>query len=131
MSKVLFESPKSMESFAPGPSLLVRSQISTISNACFCLTIFFVATSGNVTWAVRDSRGNEFSKGSTPVTPFGSFHLSFPIPDNANLGYAYITFTYDSKSHGHSFQIQEVRNFLSNSQFCFNRLTLFRLVPSS
>lgn len=69
----------------------------------------------NVDYVVRDSRGNEIGKGLAQVDTAGSFHLSFPLPKNANLGHASIQLDLQGPSNfwndsmGHDFSIEEFR----------------------
>ncbi|HET60567.1 MAG TPA: hypothetical protein ENN32_09395, partial [Chloroflexi bacterium] len=67
-------------------------------------------------YVVTDPLGNEIVSGQAEVDAFGGFDLSFTIPENANLGYAYVTLTangnlgsVDRLSYNHEFQIQEFR----------------------
>jgi uncharacterized protein YfaS (alpha-2-macroglobulin family) len=67
-------------------------------------------------YTVTDPLGNEIVNGQVTVDAFGGFDLAFTIPENANLGYAYVTLTangnlgkVDSLSYSHEFQIQEFR----------------------
>jgi uncharacterized protein YfaS (alpha-2-macroglobulin family) len=70
----------------------------------------------SVNYQVIDPLGNELLTGTAPVSALDGFDLAFIIPDNANLGSAYINFTASGNtgslngvSAGHSFQIQEFR----------------------
>jgi uncharacterized protein YfaS (alpha-2-macroglobulin family) len=70
----------------------------------------------SVSYQVMDPLGNELLTGNAPVSALDGFDLAFTIPDNANLGSAYINFTangnltgLNSVNAGHSFQIQEFR----------------------
>lgn len=74
--------------------------------------------SNEVNYTVRDARGNEFYKGTARLNALSGFDTSFKLPDNANLGNAYIQFTaakdgvtstYGSYTFNHTFQIQEFR----------------------
>ncbi len=65
---------------------------------------------GNVTYIVRDARGNEITKGSADVNLFGAFDFKFKLNDNMNLGAANIELrTASGYSHYHQFQVQEFR----------------------
>ncbi|HYW08279.1 MAG TPA: MG2 domain-containing protein, partial [Longimicrobium sp.] len=46
---------------------------------------------GEVSYTVRDPRGEELAKGTAPLTELGGFDGSFALPRGANLGGAYIT----------------------------------------
>jgi uncharacterized protein YfaS (alpha-2-macroglobulin family) len=68
----------------------------------------------NVSYILRDSRGNEITKGTLSVNALGGFDTSFKLPGTMNLGYAQLAL----KAHGsitlgsdfqHAFQVQEFR----------------------
>jgi len=67
----------------------------------------------NVSYQVFDPVGNDLGTGSTEVNALGGFDFNFTIPENANLGFAYIQMDagtgIDGRSFSHSFQIQEFR----------------------
>lgn len=63
-------------------------------------------------WSAKDPRNNEIAKGQIKTNAFGAFDFKFSIPDNANLGYSRIDFTYPNDGgvqFSHQFQIQEFR----------------------
>jgi uncharacterized protein YfaS (alpha-2-macroglobulin family) len=67
-----------------------------------------------VSFRVRDPRGAELTTGKAVVDEFGSFDLSYKLPDNANLGHGHVDLTLENvglngTSSGHAFQIQEFR----------------------
>ena len=65
-------------------------------------------------YTVRDSSNNLIHTGSANINPLGGFHFQFDLPDNVNLGYAWIEMQsafdddYEPR-HDHLFQIQEFR----------------------
>ena len=65
-------------------------------------------------YTVRDSSNNLIHTGSATINSLGGFHFQFDLPDNVNLGYAWIEMqsafddVYESR-HDHVFQIQEFR----------------------
>jgi uncharacterized protein YfaS (alpha-2-macroglobulin family) len=70
----------------------------------------------SVSYAVRDSRGNEITKGSARLNALGGFDLSFKLPATLNLGGAALhlealggTGAADRREHVHQFQVQEFR----------------------
>src|SRR5690554_5282506 len=67
----------------------------------------------SLTYKVRGARNNELASGSAKIDKSGGFNLSFELPDNVNLGHAYIQFHLEgSEVYGvtqHAFQIQEFR----------------------
>ncbi len=63
-----------------------------------------------------DPQGNVLVEGTAVVNPFGGFDLSFTLPENSNLGHAYINFqavgsigNLGGEYASHNFQIQEFR----------------------
>ena len=67
-------------------------------------------------YTVRDWSNNLIGMGDVSVNALGGFHFQFELPDNVNLGYAWIElrsayggFDEDEAHHGHVFQIQEFR----------------------
>ena len=65
-------------------------------------------------YTVRDSSNNRIHTGSADINPLGGFHFQFNLPENVNLGYAWIELQsahddgYESR-YDHVFQIQEFR----------------------
>jgi uncharacterized protein YfaS (alpha-2-macroglobulin family) len=69
-----------------------------------------------VSYQIIGPQGNELGSGQSAVNALGGFDFIFTLPDNANLGYAYIRLDaqgdlsgLDSTQHHHEFQIQEFR----------------------
>lgn len=64
-------------------------------------------------WAAIDSRGNEMLKGTTKVSPLGTFSLAFKLPKTPNLGGATLHLQSgtgkDGAEYYHAFEIQEFR----------------------
>ncbi|MBE2224882.1 MAG: hypothetical protein IAF02_25300, partial [Anaerolineae bacterium] len=69
----------------------------------------------SVTYQVYGSQGNEITNGATAVDGLGGFDFAFTLPENSNLGYAYISLQAGGSGipygndAGHEFQIQEFR----------------------
>ncbi|MCB0017772.1 MAG: Ig-like domain-containing protein, partial [Anaerolineales bacterium] len=68
-----------------------------------------------INFEVYDPQGNLLTSGTAPASSLGGFDLSFELPDNSNLGDAYIQLTAtgaipgDGRTYYHYFQIQEFR----------------------
>jgi uncharacterized protein YfaS (alpha-2-macroglobulin family) len=71
-----------------------------------------------VQYTVRDSRGNDITKGQAKLNALAGFDTSFKLPDNMNLGNAYVQFTamkngtnttYGTYTFNHTLQVQEFR----------------------
>ena len=67
-------------------------------------------------YTVRDSSNNLVALGDISVNALGGFHFQFELPENVNLGYAYIELRSayggsdeDEARYGHVVQIQEFR----------------------
>ena len=65
-------------------------------------------------FGVRDSSNNLIHSGEAAINPLGGFHFQFDLPENVNLGYAWIELRPSSDAehearYGHEFQIQEFR----------------------
>ena len=65
-------------------------------------------------YTVRDSRNNRIQAGRVKVNPLGGFHFQFDLPENANLGYAWIELRpaagdEHQARYDHVIQIQEFR----------------------
>jgi uncharacterized protein YfaS (alpha-2-macroglobulin family) len=70
----------------------------------------------SVSYAVRDARGNELTKGAAKLNALGGFDLSFKLPGTLNLGGAFIQLeavggvgAVEGRQHQHQFQVQEFR----------------------
>ncbi len=62
-----------------------------------------------VAYTLADARGNQLASGRAPLSDRGGFDLSVPLPPNANLGLAQLTFSTRSATHSHTISIQEFR----------------------
>lgn len=68
----------------------------------------------NVDYVVKDSRGNEVTKGRLDVNVLGGFDTSFKLPATMNLGYSQIVMKASGSistgdEYQHTFQVQEFR----------------------
>ena len=68
-----------------------------------------------INYDIYDPQGNNLGNGRVEVNALGGFDFAFTLPENANLGYAYIelraesSLNADGQYYSHSFQIQEFR----------------------
>ena len=67
-------------------------------------------------YVARDESNNRIDAGSVSLNALGGFHFQFDLPDNVNLGYAWIELEpaagfagADQARHHHEFRIQEFR----------------------
>ena len=70
----------------------------------------------SVAYTLKDSRGNEITKGTLRLNALGGFDTSIKLPGTMNLGHASLTFdaeggiaAIDGRQFTHSFQVQEFR----------------------
>jgi uncharacterized protein YfaS (alpha-2-macroglobulin family) len=70
----------------------------------------------NITYWLKDSRGNEVLKGNVDIDMLGGFDTAFKLPPTMNLGYANLEFeaqsanvTLGNLGYAHQFQVQEFR----------------------
>jgi len=80
------------------------------------LNLFPQGAARRLSFVVNDSSRNQISTGATAVNALGGFHFEFEIPENVNLGYAWIelqpasgTLRSEYAGHYHEFQVQEFR----------------------
>lgn len=66
-----------------------------------------------VSYTLRDSFGNEVTKGSAPLGAMGGFHLELALPPTMNLGWASLELRAQggplAGEHEHGFEVQEFR----------------------
>ncbi len=73
------------------------------------------ATGGQVSWRLRDSRGNEVRNGQAPVNALGGFTMAFTLTETMNLGNTALELNLsggpaaDGGQFSHVFQVQEFR----------------------
>ncbi len=72
------------------------------------MTLALLPEKTPIRWELRDPRYQEIKRGEASLNAFGSFDLSFELPDNINLGDASLVLHYENESHYHRFQVQEV-----------------------
>ncbi len=80
------------------------------------LGLFPQRAAEQLSFIVYDSSRNQISAGETAVNALGGFHFEFELPQNVNLGHAWIelepssgTLRSDEARHYHGFQVQEFR----------------------
>jgi hypothetical protein len=62
-----------------------------------------------VAYTLKDSRGNEITKGTRPLGSLGGFDLAFTLPPTMNLGSAQMEMDAGGGVGHHTFQVQEFR----------------------
>ncbi len=80
------------------------------------LSLFRQNAARRLSFVVHDSSRNQISAGEAAVNALGGFHFDFELPENVNLGYAWIelepssgTLRRDAARYYHEIQVQEFR----------------------
>jgi uncharacterized protein YfaS (alpha-2-macroglobulin family) len=101
--------------YRPGEEVHVKGWLRVIGAGPTGDVLPLGATSGQVIWGVRDSRGNEVRTGQAPVNALGGFTLAFTLTETMNLGNTALELSLsggpaaDGSQHTHMFQVQEFR----------------------
>ncbi|CAF1154724.1 unnamed protein product [Rotaria sp. Silwood1] len=66
---------------------------------------------GTIDYTVHDPRGEQLLQSKVKLNTYGAFDIQFTLPDNVNLGNAYVAFNLPDSvnSYTHQFKIQEFR----------------------
>lgn len=99
--------------YRPGETVHLKGWIRQISNQPGGDVSLF-DSANSVTYTVLGPQENELFSGQAELNALGGFDFSFDLPENTNLGYAYITMRVnaagvDGRDYWHDFQIQEFR----------------------
>ena len=101
--------------YRPGESVSVKGWMrQTEHSPEGDLSLLPEGAASELDYTVRDSSNNLIHTGSADINPLGGFHFQFDLPDNVNLGYAWIEMQSDldddyESRYEHVFQIQEFR----------------------
>lgn len=93
--------------YRPGEEVHIKGWLRHISGGSGLISLPRQVTS--LTYQTYDSQGNEITSGVAEVDGLGGFDFAFTLPENINLGNAFINFSANGSSAGHDFQIQEFR----------------------
>lgn len=93
--------------YKPGESVHLKGWLRQLPGTKLASVI--VPTGSELSWQLRDSRGNEISKGQTKLNNWGGFDVAFSLPKTMNLGQASLIFSGPGGVAGHSFNVQEFR----------------------
>jgi uncharacterized protein YfaS (alpha-2-macroglobulin family) len=98
--------------YRPAEEVNVKGWIRKINLTATGDTEMFTAAAGELAnYVLRDSQGNEITKGSVKLNALAGFDLKLQLPPTMNLGVTYLTFKL--AEHGddytHQFQVQEFR----------------------
>jgi alpha-2-macroglobulin len=93
--------------YKPGESVHLKGWLRQLPGTKLAAVI--VPTGSDLSWQLRDSRGNEISKGQTKLNAWGGFDVALSLPKTMNLGQASVLFSGAGGVAGHSFNVQEFR----------------------
>ncbi len=100
--------------YRPGEEVHVKGWIRQIGAGKFG-DVGMAVNARNISYVLRDSRGNEVVKGAARINALGGFDTAFKLPATMNLGYGNLELTADGISlqsntrHNHHLQVQEFR----------------------
>ncbi len=101
--------------YRPGEEVHLKGWLRHVNGRTGALSLPGSLATG-VSYQVYDPQGNELASGVTAVNGFGGFDLAFTLPENSNLGSAYLNFQVQGGGQnlpgggaGHQIQIQEFR----------------------
>jgi alpha-2-macroglobulin len=101
--------------YRPGEEVHVKGWVRRIGSGKTGDVGSIDTASSNVTYTLRDSRGNEVLKGAARMNALGGFDAAFKLPATMNLGGANLQLQLlpvaevVGQEHHHSFQVQEFR----------------------
>ncbi|MDQ1300812.1 MAG: alpha-2-macroglobulin, partial [Chloroflexota bacterium] len=101
--------------YRPGEEVHVKGWIRVIGAGPGGDVLPLAAPGSQVSWRVRDSRGNEVRTGTAAVNVLGGFTMAFTLAETMNLGNATVALSLnggpsaDGAQHSHVFQVQEFR----------------------
>ncbi|HVF87327.1 MAG TPA: MG2 domain-containing protein, partial [Pyrinomonadaceae bacterium] len=102
--------------YRPGEEVSVKGWIRRIGGGVRGDVGALGGAAESVTYTLRDSRGNEITKGAAQLNALGGFDTKFKLPPTMNLGGASLSLeaqggnkTTVDRQHHHSFQVQEFR----------------------
>ena len=93
--------------YKPGEKVHVKGWLRMLPGTK--LAVQALPKSGPLSWQLRDSRGNEVSKGETKLNAWGGFDVAFDLPKTMNLGQATLLFSGAEGATNHGFNVQEFR----------------------
>lgn len=99
--------------YRPGEVVSVKGYIRKITGGVTSDVAELADAARVVSYVLKDSRGNETARGTTPINAFGAFDLKLSLPQNINLGYQRLELKTESalknNEFTHNFQVQEFR----------------------
>jgi len=101
--------------YRPGEEVHIKGWIRVIEGGKEGDVTALDGAARNVSYILRDSRGNEVLKGNLTTNALGGFDTKFKLPPTMNLGYTNLQLSINSakviqnSTHAHQFQVQEFR----------------------
>src|SRR5947209_2365004 len=101
--------------YRPGEEVHIKGWIRKIGGAKLGDVGMPGASAGHtISYTLKDSQGNEITKGTTQINALGGFDTKLKLPGTMNLGYAYLELTATQATlqgniQQHYFQVQEFR----------------------
>lgn len=102
--------------YRPGEEVSVKGWIRRVGEGKAGDVGALAGAAQSVSYTVRDSRGNEITKGAARLNATGGFDTKFKLPATMNLGYSSIQFQAEGgagvgvgREFQHQFQVQEFR----------------------
>ncbi|HEY0173762.1 MAG TPA: Ig-like domain-containing protein, partial [Pyrinomonadaceae bacterium] len=96
--------------YRPGEEVRVKGWVRRVGLTPRGDTELYTPRDGeSVGYVVKDSRGNEVTKGSAPLGALAGFELSLKLPPTMHLGGARVELSLPGSRHTHGFQVQEFR----------------------
>ncbi|WP_309717003.1 alpha-2-macroglobulin family protein [Armatimonas sp.] len=93
--------------YKPGEKVHVKGWVRQLPGSK--LAALTLPASAPLTWQLKDSRGNEVSKGQAKLNAWGGFDVAFELPKTINLGQTSLMFVGAGGAMNHSFNVQEFR----------------------
>lgn len=96
--------------YRPGEEINVKGWIRKVNLTPTGDTEMYEAANKTVAYMLKDSQGNEITKGTVALNALAGFTLKLQLPPTMNLGDAIIEFDIEGNgNHNHNFQVQEFR----------------------
>ncbi|MCK9461201.1 MAG: Ig-like domain-containing protein [Proteobacteria bacterium] len=100
--------------YRPGEEVRVKGWIRAFDPAVHGDVGALPSKPEKISWKLRDSRGNDISKGDVKVSALAGFHVALTLPKEINLGTAWLELTAEgagvsNTTFSHPIQIQEFR----------------------
>lgn len=99
--------------YRPGETVSVKGYLRKITGGVTTDVAELAGATSRLSYVLKDSRGNETSKGAAQINRFGAFDLKLTLPKNVNLGNQRLELktesTLENKEFTHVFQVQEFR----------------------